>query len=376
MKEEQPHHHTSNYDRFMSGEYCNSLNPEVLEMISNTKACLARLDSPDLEDSERNGILRDMLGSIGQRSAVGRNFLCQCGKHIFIGDKSVINDNCTMMDENHIRIGNQVLIAPNVQFYTATHPIDYNERFVENWDENSGELFFRTRSLPITVEDNVWIGGGSIILAGITIGTGSVIGAGSVVTKSIPANCVAVGNPCKVIRYLKSDNKIQTIKSFKLRNWNRADVPALARHLNNKNIWDNCRDALPYPYTEKDAEQFISFVEGQSEQNNYCIEINHEAAGNISFIRGTDVERYNAELGYWLAEPYWNLGIMTETIKLAVEDYLSHSDTVRIHAHVYENNLASMKVLEKAGFHKCGILRKACFKNGRFVDCHCYELLK
>lgn len=376
MKEEQPHHHTSNYDRFMSGEYCNSLNPEVLEMISNTKACLARLDSPDLEDSERTGILRDMLGSIGQRSAVGRNFLCQCGKHIFIGDKSVINDNCTMMDENHIRIGNQVLIAPNVQFYTATHPIDYNERFVENWDENSGELFFSTRSLPITVEDNVWIGGGSIILAGITIGKGSVIGAGSVVTKSIPANCVALGNPCRVIRYLKSDNKIQTIKSFKLRNWNRADVPALARHLNNKNIWDNCRDALPYPYTEKDAEQFISFVEGQSEQSNYCIEINHEAAGNISFIRGTDVERYNAELGYWLAESYWNLGIMTEAIKQAVEDYLSHSDTVRIHAHVYENNLASMKVLEKAGFHKCGILRKACFKNGRFVDCHCYELLK
>ena len=125
-----------------------------------------------------------------------------------------------MMDENHILIGNQVLIAPNVQFYTATHPINYNERFVENWNENSGELFFRTRSLPITVEDNVWIGGGSIILAGITIGTGSVIGAGSVVTKSIPANCVAVGNPCKVIRYLKSDNKIQTIKSFKLRNWN------------------------------------------------------------------------------------------------------------------------------------------------------------
>ena len=94
-------------------------------------------------------------------------------------------------------------------------------------------------------------------------------------------------------------------KSFKLRAWTKADIPALAKHLNNKKIWDNCRDTLPYPYTEKDAEQFISFVERQSEQNNYCIEINHEAAGNISFIRGTDVERYNAELGYWLAEPYW-----------------------------------------------------------------------
>lgn len=164
-------------------------------------------------------------------------------------------------------------------------------------------------------------------------------------------------------------------ESFKLRAWTKADIPALAKYLNNKKIWDNCRDALPYPYTEKDAEQFISFVEGQSEQNNYCIEINYEAAGNISFIRGTDVERYNAELGYWLAEPYWNQGIMSEAIKQAVEDYLSNSNTVRIHAHVYDNNPASMKVLEKAGFHKCGIFKKACFKNGQFVDCHCYEFL-
>ena len=86
------------------------------------------------------------------------------------------------------------------------------------------------------------------------------------------------------------------MESFKLRAWTKADIPALAKYLNNKKIWDNCRDALPHPYTEKDAEQFISFVEGQNEQSNYCIEINHEAAGNISFIRGTDVERYNAEL--------------------------------------------------------------------------------
>lgn len=202
----------SNYQRFLSGEYCNSLTPEVLEMISNTKAYLLRLDKPDLSNSERTGILRKMLGSMGEQSTIGRNFSCQCGKHIFIGDKSIINDNCTMMDENHIHIGNQVLIAPNVQFYTATHPIEYNKRFVDNWDESSGELFFRTRSFPITVEDNVWIGGGSIILAGITIGKGSVIGAGSVVTKSIPANCVAVGNPCKVIRYLKLNYKIRTLE--------------------------------------------------------------------------------------------------------------------------------------------------------------------
>ena len=150
-----------------------------------------------------------------------------------------------MMDENHIRIGNQVLIAPNVQFYTATHPIDYNERFVENWDENSGELFFRTRSLPITVEDNVWIGGGSIILAGITIGTGSVIGAGSIVTKSIPANCVAVGNPCRVIRYLKTDYKIRTLDE--------KDIPQMKDLFRTTVLNVNARD-----YTEEEVKDWAS----------------------------------------------------------------------------------------------------------------------
>ena len=107
--------------------------------------------------------------------------------------------NCTFLDENIIRIGNQVLIAPNVQLYTSTHPILPQERFIEDWDEKSGELFFRTRALPITIGNCVWIGGGSIVLPGVSIGDNSVIGAGSVVIHSIPANCVAVGNPCRVI---------------------------------------------------------------------------------------------------------------------------------------------------------------------------------
>lgn len=245
MKKEPTYHQADNYSRFLSGEYCNSLSPEVLEMISNTRVCLARLDSPDLTHTDRFSILRSMLGSIGRQSTVGRNFLCQCGKHISIGDKSVINDNCTMMDENHIHIGNQVLIAPNVQFYTATHPIDYSERFVENWDESSGELFFRTRSLPITVEDNVWIGGGSIILPGITIGAGSVIDAGSVVTKSIPANCVAAGNPCKVVRYLKANYQIRTLEEN--------DIPLMKNLFRTTVLTVNARD-----YTEEEVKDWAS----------------------------------------------------------------------------------------------------------------------
>ena len=162
----------------------------------------------------------------------------------------------------------------------------------------------------------------------------------------------------------------------KIRRWLKDDFSTLAKYLNNKKIWDNCRDNLPYPYSESDAQQFIRFVLNQSEQNNYCIEVNQEAVGNISFSRGIDVERYNAELGYWLAEPYWGKGIMTQMLVLAIRSYFSHTDVIRVYANVYAGNMPSMRVLEKVGFRKCGIHRNAYFKNGNFLDCHCYELLK
>ena len=178
----------TNYQRFLDGEYCNKLDPEVLEMMMQTKRLLTRFNATDIADGEtRMDILRQMLGGIGKHSSIDLNFTCQCGKHIFIGEKTIINMNCTFLDENIIRIGNNVLIAPNVQLYTATHPIAPQERFIEDWDETSGELFFRTRALPITIGDYVWIGGGSIVLPGITIGDNSIICAGCVVRKPFHA---------------------------------------------------------------------------------------------------------------------------------------------------------------------------------------------
>ena len=89
------------------------------------------------------------------------------------------------------------------------------------------------------------------------------------------------------------------------------------------------------------------------------------------------MERFNAEIGYWIAEPYWNKGMMTQALRQAVSDYFSQTDVVRIFAKVYAGNFASMRALEKAGFRKTGIIQhKACFKNGQFLDCHCFELLK
>lgn len=143
---------------------------------------------------------------MGKGVHVDIDFHCEYGKHIFIGDKVIINMNCTFVDNNRIDIGSNVLIASNVQIYTATHSTKVSERMVHNWSE--GEEICRTYALPVKIEDGVWIGGGAILLPEVIIGRNSVIGAGSVVTRSIPANCVAVGNPCRVIKQIESDEKV------------------------------------------------------------------------------------------------------------------------------------------------------------------------
>lgn len=188
-------------EKCLAGELFNGADPELVAMSTRTKRLLSKLNASDYADNEKKyEILTEIFGSIGKRVHVDIDFHCEYGKHIFVGNNVIINMNCTFVDNNRIEIGNNVLIASNVQIYTATHPVKVAERLVQNWNENSGQEFSHCYALPVTIEDNVWIGGGAIILPNVTIGKNSVIGAGSVVTRPIPANCVAVGNPCRVIK--------------------------------------------------------------------------------------------------------------------------------------------------------------------------------
>ncbi len=157
------------------------------------------------QKEEKRMILKELFGRIGENVSVGTPFICDYGCNIYLGNNVSINMNCTFVDCNKIEIGNNVLIASNVQIYTATHPVELSERLTPNWDSESGEYFCRTYALPVKIGNGCWIGGGVIILPNVTIGDGSVIGAGSVVTKDIPPNCVAVGNPCRVIREINKD---------------------------------------------------------------------------------------------------------------------------------------------------------------------------
>ncbi|MBW4593446.1 MAG: sugar O-acetyltransferase [Brasilonema angustatum HA4187-MV1] len=140
---------------------------------------------------ERSQILQELFGRVGQNINIMPPFQCDYGKNIYAGDRFYMNFGCVILDCNTVHIGDNVLCAPYVQIYTAYHPTDPDNR-----------LSAKELAAPIRIGNNVWIGGGAIICPGVTIGDNTTIGAGSVVVKDIPANVVAAGNPCRVIRHL------------------------------------------------------------------------------------------------------------------------------------------------------------------------------
>lgn len=147
-----------------------------------------------LDREARQVAIRDLLGQAGNNCVVEQPFFCTYGYNTTVGDNFFLNVDCKLMDSGKITIGNNVFIAPNVCIITEEHAMNVEQR-----------LAGLEYTYPVNIGDNVWICAGAIILPGVTIGANSVIGAGSVVTKDIPPNSLAVGNPCKVIRTLTND---------------------------------------------------------------------------------------------------------------------------------------------------------------------------
>lgn len=192
------------YEKCLAGEPFDDSSPEITEMTVRTKRLLQQLRNTDYADNEeKQRIYREMFGSIGEDVYIDIDFRCEYGKNIHFGNKVIVNMNCTFLDNNRINIGNNVMIAPDVKIFTATHSVNLSERMPER--DRPGASICDTVALPVTIEDGVWIGGNVTVLPGITIGRNSVIGAGSVVVKDIPANSIAVGNPCKVKKSIGTD---------------------------------------------------------------------------------------------------------------------------------------------------------------------------
>jgi maltose O-acetyltransferase len=180
-------------EKMLAGElYDANYNEDLMKerLIAKDK-CFEYNNIKPSKIEERTEIMKQILGKTGNQFWIEQPFICDYGYNIEIGENFYSNHNLVILDANKVKFGDNVFIAPNCGFYTAGHPLDYETR-------NKGLEYAK----PIEVGNNVWIGGNVIVLPGVTIGDNVVIGAGSIVTKDIPSNSVAVGNPCKVIKEL------------------------------------------------------------------------------------------------------------------------------------------------------------------------------
>ena len=175
--------------------YDGNYNDELKrEMLKSKELCFKYNHIKKKKIEERTEIIKKLFANVGKDVRIEPNFFCDYGYNIELGNNVDINYNCVILDDNLVTIGNDVRIAPNVNIFTVYHPLDPVDR------KNSVIL-----SKPVVIEDNAWIGGGAIILPGVTIGKNAVVGAGSVVTHDVPPNKVVAGNPARIIKEVKNE---------------------------------------------------------------------------------------------------------------------------------------------------------------------------
>jgi [ribosomal protein S5]-alanine N-acetyltransferase len=153
-----------------------------------------------------------------------------------------------------------------------------------------------------------------------------------------------------------------------LRAWRMSDAASIVRHANNINVARQLRDRFPHPYTSRDAHAFLRFALGASPQTNFAIEVGGQAAGGLGYVAGADMERYSAEVGYWIGEECWGRGIVSEALILFTNYAFSSLRLLRLYALPFADNLGSIRVLEKAGYSLEGLLRSSCVKYGEVRD--------
>ncbi len=193
------------YERMLEGLVYNDFDQDLFNRRVKAKKLFKAYNKTEDDQIElRNEIMNELFNKVGHNVWIEPDFRCEYGKNISFGDDIYINFGCIILDCAKISIGSNTLIGPNVGLYAANHSIDPQER------KNGG-----CYGKPITIGNNVWLGGDVKILGGVTIGDNSIIGTGSIVTKDIPSNVIAIGNPCKVLRKITKEDKTNYLERIK-----------------------------------------------------------------------------------------------------------------------------------------------------------------
>ena len=181
--------------KMISGELYDPLDKQLSDERILTRLLIRKFnDTAEDQVEEQTRILKELIPNSGKNLWIQPPFYCDYGSNMVLGEKVFFNFNCIVLDVMRVSIGSRTLIGPNVQIYTATHPLDHKVRA-------SGLEFAKS----VIIGEDVWIGGGAIVCPGVRIGDRAIIGAGSVVTKDVPSDVFAAGNPCKVIRNLNTE---------------------------------------------------------------------------------------------------------------------------------------------------------------------------
>ena len=159
-----------------------------------------------------------------------------------------------------------------------------------------------------------------------------------------------------------------SLTTCSVRSWRAADADSLVAYANNRKIWLNLRDRFPHPYTKRDALEFLRSVRAQQPETVFAIVVDNEAVGSIGFFPKQDVDRVSAEIGYWLGEPFWGRGIATDALAAATRHAIEQHHLTRIFALPFASNVASCRVLEKAGYVLEARLRRSAIKDGVILD--------
>lgn len=154
----------------------------------------------------------------------------------------------------------------------------------------------------------------------------------------------------------------------RIRSWRRSDATALVKYADNRQIWINLRDRFPHPYRRSDARDYLSLVRDAATETFFAIEVDGEAAGSIGFVLQQDVERVSAEIGYWLGEPFWGRGVATTALRAMTRYAIQRHELTRVFALPFARNVASCRVLEKAGYVVEGRLHRSAIKDGEVID--------
>ena len=182
-------------EKMLAGELYDASDRELAGMRERARDLCRLLNaSPEADGDRRRSLFISLFGSGGETVNVQPPFFCDYGVHVFLGRKVFFNFNCVILDVCPVKIGSRSMFGPGVQILTALHPIDAEER--ATWVEYGS---------PITIGEDVWVGGGAIICPGVTVGNRSIIGGGAVVTKNVPDDVIVAGNPAKIIRRLKPE---------------------------------------------------------------------------------------------------------------------------------------------------------------------------